>query len=158
MTADLKRLALVAQNTSNAVVITDTARHITWVNPAFERISGYSLAEVIGRSPALLQTDQTDQNTIRQIRHALDHQQAFTCKILNRSKLGHDYWLAIEIQPMRDDGGELSGFMAIQSDITESLRRSHCWKQPSATTMRCSARWTCWASCRPPTAAEAFWT
>ncbi|MBP9904050.1 MAG: PAS domain S-box protein [Rhodoferax sp.] len=122
MTADLKRLALVAQNTSNAVVITDTARHITWVNPAFERISGYSLAEVIGRSPALLQTDQTDQNTVRQIRHALDHQQAFTCKILNRSKLGHDYWLAIEIQPMRDDGGELSGFMAIQSDITESLR------------------------------------
>jgi PAS domain S-box-containing protein len=122
MTADLKRLALVAQNTSNAVVITDVARRITWVNPAFEHISGYSLAEVLGRSPALLQTDQTDQNTVRQIRHALNHQQAFNCKILNRSKLGHDYWLAIEIQPMRDDDGELTGFMAIQSDITDSLR------------------------------------
>ncbi len=122
MTADLKRLALVAQNTSNAVVITDVARRITWVNPAFERISGYSLAEVSGKSPAMLQTAQTDLSTLAQIRRALDNAEGFTGKILNRSKNGQDYWLAIEIQPMRDDGGTLTGFMAIQSDITDSLR------------------------------------
>ena len=122
MTADLKRLALVAQNTSNAVVITDVARRITWVNPAFERISGYRLAEVTGKSPAMFQTEQTDPSTLAQIRGALDNAKGFTGRILNRSKNGQDYWLAIEIQPMRDDDGTLTGFMAIESDITDSLR------------------------------------
>ena len=122
MTQDLKRLALVAQNTSNAVVITDLKRNITWVNPAFERITGYSAAEVLGRSPGLLQTELTDQQTIARMREALNQGETFTGEILNRSKQGVDYWLALEIQPLRADDGSVNGFMAIQSDITERLR------------------------------------
>jgi len=51
MTVDARRLGLVASRTTNAVVITDLRRRITWVNEGFERITGYSAAEVIGRSP-----------------------------------------------------------------------------------------------------------
>ncbi|MDZ7902257.1 MAG: PAS domain S-box protein [Rheinheimera sp.] len=56
MTSEIERLALVVKSTANAVVITDVYRNISWVNPAFERLTGYTEQEVIGRSPAFLQT------------------------------------------------------------------------------------------------------
>jgi len=122
MTHDLNRLALVAQNTSNAVIITDLERHITWVNPAFERISGYSASEVMGRTPALLQTNKTDPQTIARMHEALVQGTTFFGQVLNRSKDGKDYWLELEIQPLHDQAGRPTGFMAIESDITERLQ------------------------------------
>ena len=120
MTADLGRLALVARRTSNAVVITDTRRRITWVNEGFERITGYSAAEILGRSPgAVLQTEATDAATVQRLRAALDAGEGFTGEILNRDKSGRTYWLSLEIQPLRSDDGALIGFMAIELDITE---------------------------------------
>ena len=119
MTQDLDRLAKVAQRTSNAVVITDVTRHITWVNEAFERITGYSAQEVMGRSPGLLlQTQQTDQAVVQRIREALNQALPFQGELLNRHKDGHAYWLQLEIQPLRDRDGQLNGFMAIEQDIT----------------------------------------
>ena len=120
MTADLGRLALVARRTSNAVVITDARRRITWVNEGFERITGYSASEILGRSPgALLQTEDTDPLTVQRLRTALDAGEGFTGEILNRGKAGRLYWLSLEIQPLRGDDGALIGFMAIELDITE---------------------------------------
>jgi len=120
MTADLSRLALVARHTSNAVVITDAQRRITWVNEGFERITGYEAAEVMGRSPgAFLQYEATDAGTVQALRMALNAGEGFRGELLNRGKLGQTYWLDIDIQPLRDEQGTLTGFMAIESDITE---------------------------------------
>jgi PAS domain S-box-containing protein len=119
MTQDLQRLALVAQETSNAVVITDPQRRITWVNPGFERMSGYSATEVLGQSPAFMQTDDTDPATVTRMREAFNTGQTFKGEILNRNKQGQDYWLDLEIQPLRDQTGALTGYMAIQNDTTE---------------------------------------
>ena len=119
MTADLRRLALVAHRTSNAVVITDVNRRITWVNEGFERLTGYSAAEAIGQVPGrLLQTEETDPATVARLREALDAQHGFVGEILNRGKDGRVYWLSLEIQPLRDEHGALTGFMAIELDIT----------------------------------------
>ncbi len=125
MTQDLHRLALVAQETSNAVVITDPQRRITWVNPGFERMSGYSAAEVMGRSPAFLQTGLTDPATIARMHESLLAGQTFRSEILNRSKQGRDYWLELEIKPLHDQDGALTGYMAIQTDITERRLATH---------------------------------
>ena len=120
MTADLSRLALVAQRTSNAVVITDAQRRITWVNDGFTRITGYSAAEVIGQSPGrLLQCPETDPQTLKRLRDALNAGLTFNGEILNRGKTGRDYWLELEIQPLHGDNGLLTGFMAIETEITE---------------------------------------
>jgi PAS domain S-box-containing protein len=119
MTKDLQRLALVVQETSNAVIITDDQRRITWVNPGFERITGYSAQEALGRSPAFLQTERTDTATVARMHQALQEGRSFHGEVLNRSKQGVDYWLELEIQALHDEKGVVTGFMAIESDITE---------------------------------------
>ncbi len=120
--AHLRRLSLVARHTHNMVVIADAARRITWVNDAFTRISGFSLAEAVGRKPAeLLQTQATDAATVLRMRSAMDSGQGVRVELLNRSKAGRDYWLDIDIQPQHGPDGALSGFIAVQTDITEQV-------------------------------------
>lgn len=119
MARDIERLSLVAQRTSNAVIITDTRGRVTWVNEGFVRITGFRLDEAMGRSPGhLLQCPETDPKELLRLRKALDSRQPFQGELLNRSKDGRHYWIALEIQPMREPDGKLSGFMAIESDIT----------------------------------------
>ncbi|MFN4237418.1 MAG: PAS domain S-box protein [Vogesella sp.] len=119
MTRDLAVLAKVAQHTTNAIVITDQQRHISWVNEGFTRLTGYTLEEVRGCAPGkLLQTADTDQETIRRISEALSARQPFKGNILNRSKSGREYWVAMEIQPLLDEHQQLEGFMAIETDIS----------------------------------------
>lgn len=123
LVADNERLALVARQTSNAVVITDRQRRITWVNPAFERLTGYALDEVIGRNPgSLLQCPATDSGTVTAMRGTLNAGQRYVGEILNRARDGRLFWVDMRIEPMLDAHGWLAGFMAIQTDVT--ARRS----------------------------------
>jgi PAS domain S-box-containing protein len=123
---ELERLALVARNTTNAVVITDLARRITWVNEGFTRITGWKLEEVMGRVPGdFLQTKDTDPNAIREMRAALREKRPCRVEVLNRAKDGRDYWLDLEIQPVRDASGVVTGFMAIESDVTAAVAARH---------------------------------
>jgi PAS domain S-box-containing protein len=113
------KLALVAARTDNAVVVTDIRGYIEWVNEAFVRITGFSFDEVRGRKPGeMLQGPKTDPETVSHIRKALANEEGISTEILNYRKDGSTYWLAIEIQPMRNDDGRLTNFMAIERDIT----------------------------------------
>lgn len=119
MTADLARLAQVASHTTNGVLITDPQRHILWVNDGFTRLSGYTSAEALGALPSeLLHSELTDADTVHGMREAMNV--GFGCKVelMHRTKDGRDYWVDIEVQPMLDDSGALTGFMIIESDIT----------------------------------------
>jgi len=125
MTIDLERLAVVARRTSNAVVITDTQRRITWVNDGFERITGYSMSEVLGRLPGkFLQFEDTDPRELARLRAALDAGEPFLGELLNRGKHGREYWIELEIQPLMSDSGKFLGFMAIENDVTERRQRA----------------------------------
>jgi two-component system, NtrC family, sensor kinase len=117
---ELSRLALVAQKTQNGVVITDSQGCIEWVNEGFTRISGYVLAEVQGKKPgAVLQGAETDPLTIAQLRAALATGQPFNKEIYNYTKDGKGYWVTLSIAPIYQENGELEGFIAVQSDITD---------------------------------------
>jgi len=117
--ADARKLALIAARTDNAVVLTDPAGLVVWVNEGFTRQTGYTLEEVQGRTPgSVLQGPGTDAATVRRIGERLRRGEGFTEEILNYGKDGREYWLAIEMQPIRDDDGRIVNFMAIESDIT----------------------------------------
>lgn len=131
---ELSRLALVAQKTQNGVIITDAKGCVEWVNEAFTRISGYVLAEVRGKKPgAVLQGAKTDPLTIAQLRAALAAGEPFNKEIYNYTKEGKGYWAALSIAPIYKENGELEGFTAVQSDITdrkqaeEALRKSESY-------------------------------
>jgi PAS domain S-box-containing protein len=112
-------LALVAQNTTNGVVIADADGRIEWVNAAFSRITGYELADVKGRKPGhLLQGAETSPATVEQLRQA--ERQGLPChvEILNYTKQGRPFWQALDIQPVRDRSGRLVNFVANLTDIT----------------------------------------
>ncbi|MFC7411177.1 PAS-domain containing protein [Hydrogenophaga atypica] len=118
MTLDLDRLAKVAQRTSNAVVITDVARRIVWVNEGFERLTGHSAQDALGHLPGeLLQLDHSDPGLLRRMRAALTDAQSFQGDLLTLRD-GNKHWLQVEIQPLRHPDGSLNGFMAIAADIT----------------------------------------
>ena len=119
MTADLARLAMVASGTTNAVLILDTEHRITWVNDGFTRMTGYTLADAQGLRPgALLGSDRTDADTVHGMFEAMNVGMGCTAELCNRTKDGRNYWVDIEIQPLRDADGALTGFMVIESDIT----------------------------------------
>ena len=114
-----ERLRLIAQRTFDAVVITDAQERIQWVNQAFTGLTGYTLEEVQGQRPGpLMQCPQTDPTTRALIRQALDQGQGCRQRILNRRKDGSEFWKDLEIQPIRSGNGVLSGFMAVQRDVS----------------------------------------
>lgn len=124
MTVELERLARVTRHTTDAVIITDPQGRITWVNEAYTRISGYSLQESLGHKPGhLLQSAQTDPETVARLARDLRALRPCRVEILNRHKDGHEYWLDLEIQPLYDEAAQLTGFMAVERDITERLSR-----------------------------------
>jgi PAS domain S-box-containing protein len=113
-------LALIAEKTSNAAVVTDAQGRITWVNDAFTRITEYNLDEVRGRKPgSFLQGPKTDPETIERIRAAIASRQRFVEEIYNYAKSGREYWLQIDATPVFDDQGELTHFIAVETDIHE---------------------------------------
>ncbi|MFG6442671.1 diguanylate cyclase domain-containing protein [Roseateles sp. LKC17W] len=119
MTADLTRLATVASHTTNAVMITDPAHRIVWVNAGFTRMTGYTPAEAQQRLPGeLLHSELTDANTVHGMREAMAVGLGCDVELVQRAKDGHDYWADIEIQPLHAPDGELSGFVVIESDIS----------------------------------------
>jgi len=114
-----RRLAMVAENTTNAAIITDCEARIVWVNAGFTRITGYSLEEVVGKVPGdFLQCEETDRETVAAIGKAIRSSCGYQGEILNRDKFGSLYWLELDIQPIYDDVGVHAGFIAIETDIT----------------------------------------
>lgn len=126
LSKEVWKLSAIAQRTENAAIITDTEGFIEWVNPGFERITGFTSAEVIGKRPgSILQFESTDPETVRKISAAIKNRQPIQTEILNRGKNGRVYWLSLDIQPLVTDEGAFVGFMAIEADITELKNVSH---------------------------------
>jgi methyl-accepting chemotaxis protein len=124
--ADLKQfemLSKVVSNTSTSVLITDKNGLVEYVNPGFEKLSGFTLAEVKGKKPgALLQRKQTDKETIKRISQNLKARQPFYEEILNFDKDGVPYWIVLSVNPIFNKNGEHTGFVGVSSDVREIKR------------------------------------
>jgi PAS domain S-box-containing protein len=119
MTAELDRLATVARRTSNAVTITDADLRISWINEGFTRMSGYALDHARGRIAAeLLSGPDTDPAALARLRDAAAQAQTCRSELRCRRMDGSAFWVELEIQPMRDAAGRVTGYMEIASDIS----------------------------------------
>ena len=107
---------------SNGIVITDPKLPddpIIYVNPAFERISGYPAEEVLGLNCRFLQGDDHDQPALEELRAALREEQESRVILKNYRKDGTPFWNELYVAPIHDEEGTLTNFVGVQNDITE---------------------------------------
>ncbi len=116
----LQSTALAAAG--SVVVITDRNGTIEWVNPAFTRTTGYTLEEVIGQNPRILQSGRHDQTFYENLWHTILRGEVWRGELINRRKDGSLYIEQAVISPVRDAEGEITHFIAIKEDITERRR------------------------------------
>ena len=118
-TAANDRLAQIAQRTTSAVIITDPLGRIEWVNAGFSRVTGYTLEEVVGKTPgSFLQGPKTDRAVTTRMSEAIRGGHAIGVELVNYTKSGTEYIVSVEIEPLCDAAGVLTGFMAIETDVT----------------------------------------
>jgi PAS domain S-box-containing protein len=110
---------------SNGIVITDPRlpdNPIVYVNPAFEKTTGYSMEEVIGRNCRFLQGEDRDQQALEELRACLREGQECRIVLRNYRKDGTSFWNELYVSPVRDDEGNLTNFVGVQNDVTQSKR------------------------------------
>ncbi len=115
----LRELAIVASNTTDYIVITDSKGYITWVNKAYETHTGYERKEVKGMSPlVLLRGPETDPDTLDRILLHCKEKKVVREEVLCYTKTGASYWVDLKVTPVFDDYGNCTHFIAVERDIT----------------------------------------
>jgi|GEM_PF-570734 len=110
---------------TNGILITDALQDdnpIIYVNPAFEQLTGYKSAEALGKNCRFLQGKDTNEESVSQIRTALERRQECHVTILNYRRDGSRFWNDLHLAPVEDDSGRVSHFIGVQSDITGRIR------------------------------------
>ncbi|MES9958785.1 MAG: PAS domain S-box protein, partial [Sedimenticola sp.] len=123
--ARLKILNLAIKAANNGIIITDANQHdnpVIYTNPAFERITGYSAEEMIGRNCRMLQGPERQQPGLETMKDSIDHGEGCQVQLKNYRKDGSMFWNELAISPVRDNNGELVNFIGILEDITERKR------------------------------------
>ncbi len=105
--------------TANAVVITDRTATVLWANSAFERLTGYSRAEIVGQSMRLLRSGRNPQALYREMWQTILGGRIWRGELVNRRKDGSHYQEEMTITPVKDGTGEITHFIAIKLDISE---------------------------------------
>jgi len=115
------KLSFVAKNTNNGILMLNKNREITWANTAFLERSGYSFSEIIGQNSTHYLLDETNDSFVDKVRIAMDRQEKVSGELVRRSKKGGKYWVDLNIQPLFDSANNLTGFMFVEFDITDSI-------------------------------------
>jgi diguanylate cyclase (GGDEF)-like protein/PAS domain S-box-containing protein len=121
----LRERALHAAN--NGIVITryeGRENPIEYMNPAFERITGYPLAEVQGRDPRFMAAPGLDANERAVVRKALSERRAVNVVFRNMRKDGELFWNDLSITPVLDEKGKLTHFIGVIVDVTAAKQRT----------------------------------
>lgn len=117
---EVRRLALVARNTTNSVMITDAEENIIWINEGYTRISGYTLEEISGKKIGYsLDNPGVDPEVRQKVRGLLDNKLPYKDEFMIFTKNGDPIWIEVDCQPMEDEQGRYLGYMAIETDITQ---------------------------------------
>jgi PAS domain S-box-containing protein len=113
------RLATAVEQAAEAIVITDANGTILYINPAFERITGYTTSEVIGRNPRILKSGRHDTAFYQQMWGALSHGQVWSGRVTNKKKNATLYEEEMSISPVFDSAGKITNFVAVKRDVTQ---------------------------------------
>ncbi len=112
-------LSLAVEQGPTSMVMTDVAGDIEYVNPKFTEVTGYTLDEVRGKNPRLLQSGATAPEVYRDLWTTITAGRSWHGEVLNRKKDGSTYWDAMWVYPIHDSSGAVTRFLALKEDVTE---------------------------------------
>lgn len=116
----LRLFEAALNSAANGIVITDVQATIEWANPSFTRMTGYTLAEALGRRPGeLLNSGKQDARFYAQMWQTILGREVWSGELVNRRKDGSVYDEALTISPVTDSNGQIQHFVAIKQDISE---------------------------------------
>ena len=116
-----ERLAMALAQAAEAVVITDAGGTIEYVNPAFEKITGYSSREAIGQNPRILKSGVQDDEFYRKLWETITQGRTWRGRMVNRKKDGTFFTEEATISPVRNAVGTIATYVAVKRDITDQL-------------------------------------
>ena len=116
------RLATAVDQAAEAIVITAPDGTIQYVNPAFERVTGYSSAEAIGQNPRILKSGAHDPKFYGEMWASLTAGEVWRGHVVNRRKDGSLYEEEATISPIRDSSGAVVNYVAVKRDVTHEMR------------------------------------
>ncbi|WP_147652883.1 sensor domain-containing protein [Vulcaniibacterium gelatinicum] len=119
--AELHLLQRMVESSVTGIVIADASAPdlpIVYVNPAFERITGYRAAEALGRNCRFLQDEPRDEAALAAIRSALREARPAQVVLRNRRRDGSHFWNELTISPVHDAAGRVTHFVGVQNDVT----------------------------------------
>ncbi|MCB1100147.1 MAG: response regulator [Verrucomicrobiae bacterium] len=123
------RLAMSVEQATECVIITDTSGAILYVNPAFEKSSGYTVAEALGKNPSILKSDKHDAEFYRQMWSTIERGEVWRGHMVNRRKDGTLYEEEATISALRDAAGEVINYVAVKQDVTRERQLEAQFRQ-----------------------------
>lgn len=123
----LKLLESVITNVKDSILITEAepfdepGPKILFVNEAFTKMTGYTAAEVIGKTPRILQGPKSDREELKRLRNALRNWESCEITTINYKKNGEEFWVNFSVSPVKNSNGWFTHWIAIERDVTEQI-------------------------------------
>ena len=123
------QLSAVIEQTAESVVITDAGNNILYVNPAFEKVTGYSRADIIGQTAGILKSGKHSVDFYRTLWQTISTGHVWRGRFVNRKKDGSLFTEDATITPIRDEQGAIVSYVAVKRDVTRELELEEQYRQ-----------------------------
>ena len=127
--AMVRKLSRAVEQSASTIMVTNIEGIIEFVNPAFERTTGYSQQEAVGKKPSILKSGFTSPETYKNLWQTISHGEVWRGELLNRKKNNDLYWEYVVISPVRDADGRITDYVAVKDDITVRKQAEATLKQ-----------------------------
>ena len=115
------RLATAVEQSAEVIFITDNSGVIQYVNPTFERTTGYTREEVLGKKPQILKSGRHDGQFYAELWSTILHGEVWSGHIINKRKNGSFWEEESTISPVRDASGQIINYVAVARDVTQEV-------------------------------------
>ena len=110
---------LIAEHSTDPIAILDATACVEWCNAAYEKVTGYSFEESVGRTPGeLLTGPETDREVMRDFLRSAFHGRSVRREVVQYRKSGESYWSEIELTPILNHEDRVSNFLVIARDVS----------------------------------------
>ena len=116
---EINKLNIAVKQSPSVVIITDKKGNIEYINPAFTKVTGYTLDEAIGQNPRILASGKTPKKEYKKLWGTITSGRVWEGELYNKKKDNTFYWEKIIISPVKNNKGKIINYIAIKTDITK---------------------------------------